>query len=234
MHAPKNCSVIAVGRQGVAQSSTRLRPRSFDGKIAHNVRVHFFPQMRNRPVFLKPIVLKLKVADSTISSSSTWSRRFPPLQKLLRTNSTRKLAQSDDKSSPRAVLDGPEGEGGENQECYSTSSHEVSRRGHNGLWRRLSDMKLWLPFLRNIGDDSTRGSDVGSAFAEDHKPAWRCFSFQEISVATNDFHPGDSSNTSSFFFKINTGSLSSSQVQVSILFSVKKKSLPDEICCHKK
>ncbi|AQK40782.1 ATP binding protein isoform 2 [Zea mays] len=158
MHAPKNCSVIAVGRQGVAQSSTRLRPRSFD-------------------------------ADSTISSSSTWSRRFPPLQKLLRTNSTRKLAQSDDKSSPRAVLDGPEGEGGENQECYSTSSHEVSRRGHNGLWRRLSDMKLWLPFLRNIGDDSTRGSDVGSAFAEDHKPAWRCFSFQEISVATNDFHP---------------------------------------------
>jgi hypothetical protein len=194
----------------------------------------FFPQMRNRPVFLKPIVLKLKVADSTISSSSTWSRRFPPLQKLLRTNSTRKLAQSDDKSSPRAVLDGPEGEGGENQECYSTSSHEVSRRGHNGLWRRLSDMKLWLPFLRNIGDDSTRGSDVGSAFAEDHKPAWRCFSFQEISVATNDFHPGDSSNTSSFFFKINTGSLSSSQVQVSILFSVKKKSLPDEICCHKK
>ncbi|XP_066325733.1 probable receptor-like serine/threonine-protein kinase At5g57670 isoform X2 [Miscanthus floridulus] len=159
MHAPKNCSVIAVGRGGLPQSSTRLRPRSFD--------------------------------DSTISSSSTWSRRFPPLQKLLRSNSTRKLAQSsnegaEDKSSPRAVLDGPEAEGGENQvteECYSTSSHEASRRGHNGLWRRL------LPFLRNIGDDSARGSDVGSTYAEDHKPAWRCFSFQEISVATNDFHP---------------------------------------------
>ncbi|XP_066325635.1 probable receptor-like serine/threonine-protein kinase At5g57670 isoform X2 [Miscanthus floridulus] len=165
MHAPKNCSVIAVGRGGLPQSSTRLRPRSFD--------------------------------DSTISSSSTWSRRFPPLQKLLRSNSTRKLAQSsnegaEDKSSPRAVLDGPEAEGGENQvteECYSTSSHEASRRGHNGLWRRLSDMKLWLPSLRNIGDDSARGSDVGSTYAEDHKPAWRCFSFQEISVATNDFHP---------------------------------------------
>ncbi|XP_066352040.1 probable receptor-like serine/threonine-protein kinase At5g57670 [Miscanthus floridulus] len=166
MHAPKNCSVIAVGRGGLPQTSTRLRPRSFD-------------------------------ADSTISSSSTWSRRFPSLQKLLRSNSTRKLAQSsnegaEDKSSPRAVLDGPEPEGGESQvteECYITSSHEVSRRGHNGLWRRLSDMKLWLPFLRNIGDDSARGSDVSSAYAEDHKPAWRCFSFQEISVATNDFHP---------------------------------------------
>jgi hypothetical protein len=144
--------------------------------------------------------MKLKAADSTISSSSTWSRRFPPLQKLLRSNSTRKLAQSsnegaEDKSSPRAVLDGPEQEGGENQvteECYSTSSHDVSRRGQNGLWRRLSDMKLWLPFLRNMGDDSARGSDVGSTYAEDHKPAWRCFSFQEISVATNGFHPGDS------------------------------------------
>ncbi|CAD6265750.1 unnamed protein product [Miscanthus lutarioriparius] len=165
MHAPKNCSVIAVGRGGLPQTSTRLRPRSFD--------------------------------DSTISSSSTWSRRFPSLQKLLRSNSTRKLAQSsnegaEDKSSPRAVLDGPEPEGGESQvteECYITSSHEVSRRGHNGLWRRLSDMKLWLPFLRNIGDDSARGSDVSSAYAEDHKPAWRCFSFQEISVATNDLHP---------------------------------------------
>ncbi|KAJ1267965.1 hypothetical protein BS78_07G099600 [Paspalum vaginatum] len=164
MHAPKNCSVIAVGREGLPQSSTRFKSLSFD-------------------------------AESNISSSSTWSRRFPPLQKLLRSNSTRKLAQTtnegtEDKSSPRAVLDGPEeGEHQATEECYSTSSHEVSRRGHNGLWRRLSDMKLWLPFLRTIGDDSARGSDVGSTYAEDQKPAWRCFSFQEISVATNDFHP---------------------------------------------
>ncbi|OEL28520.1 putative receptor-like serine/threonine-protein kinase [Dichanthelium oligosanthes] len=140
------------------------------------------------------LLLKLKAAESNISSSSTWSRRFPPLQKLLRSNSTRKLAQSsnesEDKSSPRAVLDGPEeGEHQVTEECYSTSSHEVSRRGHNGLWRRLSDMKLWLPFLRTIGDESVRGSDVGSTYAEDQKPAWRCFSFHEISVATNDFHP---------------------------------------------
>ena len=144
------------------------------------------------------LILKLEAAESNVSSSSTWSRRFPPLQKLLRSNSMRKLAQSsnegaEDKSSPRAVLDGPEErEHQVTEECYSTSSHEVSRRGQNGLWRRLSDMKLWLPFLRTIGDDSARASDAGSTYAEDQKPAWRCFSFQEISVATNDFHPGKS------------------------------------------
>ncbi|CAL5007215.1 unnamed protein product [Urochloa decumbens] len=164
MHAPKNCSVIAVGREGLPQCNTRLKSQSFD-------------------------------AESNISSSSTWSRRFPPLQKLLRSNSMRKLVQSsnegaEDKSSPRAVLDGPEeGEQQVTEECYSTSSHEVSRRGQNGLWRRLSDMKLWLPFLRTIGDDSARASDAGSAYAVDQKPAWKCFSFQEISAATNDFHP---------------------------------------------
>ncbi|XP_062195099.1 probable receptor-like serine/threonine-protein kinase At5g57670 [Phragmites australis] len=164
MHAPKSCSVIAFGREGLPQSSTRLKSQSFD-------------------------------ADRNISSSSTWSRRFPPLQKLLRSNSTRKLVQStnegvEDKSSPRAVLDEPEeGEHQVTEECYSTSSNEVSRRGHNGIWRRLSDMKLWIPFLRTINDDSARGSDVCSTYAEDQKPAWRCFSYQEISVATNDFHP---------------------------------------------
>jgi len=50
MHAPKNCSVIAVGRGGLPQSSTRLRPRSFDGKITHMVRVHF-SQMCDKPAF---------------------------------------------------------------------------------------------------------------------------------------------------------------------------------------
>lgn len=128
-----------------------------------------------------------------MSTSSTWSRRFPPLQKLLRSSSTRKLVQSmnesiEDKSSPRSVIDGPEEAQNQiTEECYSTSSNEVSRRG---LWRRLSDMKLWLPFLRTIGDDGARSSDVCSTNAEDQKPAFRCFSFQELSVATNDFHPG--------------------------------------------
>lgn len=51
MHAPKNCSVIAVGRGGLPQSSTRLRPpRSFDGKIAHMVKL-YFSQMPDKPAF---------------------------------------------------------------------------------------------------------------------------------------------------------------------------------------
>ena len=97
----------------------------------------------------------------------------------------------EDKSSPRAVLDGPEeGEQQVTEECYSTCSNEVSRRGHTGIWRRLSDMKLWLPFLRSVDDESTTRSDARSTFTEDQKPAWKCYSYQELSVATNDFHPG--------------------------------------------
>jgi hypothetical protein len=55
-------------------------------------------------------------------------------------------------------------------------------------------MKLWLPFLRSIGDydDGARGGGVCSTNAgQDQKPAFRCFGFQEISEATNDFHPGN-------------------------------------------
>ncbi|KAK3121254.1 hypothetical protein QOZ80_8BG0649430 [Eleusine coracana subsp. coracana] len=162
MHAPRNCSVIAVGREGLPQRRTLLKSQSFD-------------------------------ANSNMSTSSTWSRRFPPLQKLLRSSSSAgKLVQSmnegiEEKSSPRSVIDGPEEAEHQNTgECYSMSSNEVNRRG---LWRRLSDMKLWLPFLRTIGDDGARGSDVGLTNAEDQKPAFRSFSFQELSVATNDFHP---------------------------------------------
>ncbi|XP_037456395.1 probable receptor-like serine/threonine-protein kinase At5g57670 [Triticum dicoccoides] len=163
MHAPNNCSVIAVGREGLAQtqSSNRRKSQSFDG-------------------------------SSNISSSSTWSRT---LTKLLRSSSVRKQADGDeeDKSSPRAVLDGPEG--GENvqatEECYSStySNDTMSRRGHSGIWRRLSDMKLWLPFLRTVDDEGAKGGDVGSTFSEDQKPAWKCYSYQEISVATDDFSP---------------------------------------------
>lgn len=165
MHAPNNCSVIAAGREDLTKSSTRLNSRSFD--------------------------------ERSMSTSSTWSRRFPPLPKLLRSSSTRMQVprsigdgNGEDKSSPRAVLDGPE----EvehlqvTEEFYSTCSNEVSRRSHNGLWRRLSNMKLWLPFLRSVDDENTKGSDVCSTLTEDQKPVWKCYSYQEIAVATDDFH----------------------------------------------
>lgn len=78
------------------------------------------------------------------------------------------------------------------EECYSStySNDTMSRRGHSGIWRRLSDMKLWLPFLRTVEDESTKSGDVCSTFSEDQKPSWKCYSYEEISVATNDFSPG--------------------------------------------
>jgi hypothetical protein len=48
MHAPKNCSVIAVGREGLPQCNTRLKSRSFDGK--NILSKYFFSQLRDKNI----------------------------------------------------------------------------------------------------------------------------------------------------------------------------------------
>lgn len=53
-------------------------------------------------------------------------------------------ATGDDKSLPRVVFDGLE-QGKHmyvTEECYIRCSKKVSQCAHNGVWRRLSDMKL--------------------------------------------------------------------------------------------
>ncbi|XP_008789732.2 probable receptor-like serine/threonine-protein kinase At5g57670 [Phoenix dactylifera] len=167
-YAPKGCSVIAVGKQGLPQNDTDLGSLTCEG---------------NR------------------SLSSTWNTKnihvgkaLSPLQKFFGSNPKKEKRHSScesicEKNSPRAVLDGPEGENHAREECLSPSSNENSSRSHTNIWRRLSFVKLLFPFFRSTEELVGKETDVCSTEAEDQKPSWRCFSYEEISRATNNFHP---------------------------------------------
>jgi len=75
-----------------------------------------------------------------------------------------------EKSSPVAVLEGPE--------------HSRSK-----IWRWLSFVKLLSPFFRSA-DDLAEVDECLSNF-DDQKPSWKCFSYEEISHATNNFRQGE-------------------------------------------
>jgi len=82
-----------------------------------------------------------------------------------------------EKTSPVAVLDAPE-EAGE----------ETDRHSRGRIWRRPSIVKLVSPFFRSA--DDLAEIDECSLNFEEQKPSWRCFSYEEISHATNNFyHP---------------------------------------------
>ncbi|KAJ0984238.1 hypothetical protein J5N97_002594 [Dioscorea zingiberensis] len=107
-------------------------------------------------------------------------------QKLVREEDSSSTLSSNSKSSPRGVLDVSEAN---LEECSSPSSNENSSHGRMNIWRRLSFIKLFLPFFGGSMDDTGKESDGYSSYKDKLRPSWRCFSFNEISRATNDFDP---------------------------------------------
>ncbi|XP_010928966.1 probable receptor-like serine/threonine-protein kinase At5g57670 [Elaeis guineensis] len=166
-YAPEGCSVIAVGKQGLPQNDTALESLTCEG---------------NR------------------SLSSTWNTKnihvgkaLSPLQKFFESNSKKEKRHSScesicEKSSPKAVLDGPEGQNPAPEECLSPSRNKNRSRIHTNIRRRLSFVKLFFPFFRSPEELVGKETDVCSTYTEDQKPSWRCFSYEEISRATNNFH----------------------------------------------
>lgn len=73
------------------------------------------------------------------------------------------------------ILDGPEEDGRDNN--------------RSKIWRRLSFVKLLSPFFRSSVD--LEDIDECSSNFEHQKPSWRCFSYEEISYATDNFHQGE-------------------------------------------
>ncbi|XP_039132087.1 probable receptor-like serine/threonine-protein kinase At5g57670 [Dioscorea cayenensis subsp. rotundata] len=110
--------------------------------------------------------------------------------KLVRENSSSTISSISkresigEKSSPRGVLDCAEAI---LEECSSPSSNENTSNSRTNIWRRLSTVKLFLPFFRV--DDNGKETDYEySSNKAQLRPSWRCFNFDEISQATNDFH----------------------------------------------
>lgn len=166
-YAPEGCSVIAVGKQGLHQNGTHLDSPTCEGNQSLSWR------WNNKNVHV--------------------GKTLHPLQKILGSNSKKERRRSScesicEKSSPRTVLDGPEGENRAPEECSSPSSNENSGRSRAGIWRRLSIAKLFFPLFRSTEDFAEKETDGCSTYTEDQKPSWRCFSYEEISRATNNFH----------------------------------------------
>lgn len=51
-------------------------------------------------------------------------------------------------------------------------------------------MKGLLPSIFALEESSLKDGDAGSNYTDDQKPLWKCFGYDEISVATDNFHPG--------------------------------------------
>lgn len=132
--------------------------------------------------------------------SSRWASKdntnmakvLSPFHKLLGSASKRGSQNSSsesicEKDSPRGVLEAVE-------DCSSTCNSVTPRRSRTSFWRRLSSVKLFFPLPRSAEDLMGKDSEICSSYTEDLKPSWRCFSYDEISRATNSFHAGGMAN----------------------------------------
>lgn len=105
---------------------------------------------------------------------------------------------SSEKLSPRDVLTGPEGRPHRiEDDCYSVgdssvaeSTHVLKNQGRSNIWKHLSPIKHFIPLLRSSFDKRARRRNESFSDKENEQPSWRCFNYEEISNATNNFHPG--------------------------------------------
>ncbi|KAL5699317.1 hypothetical protein ACHQM5_030238 [Ranunculus cassubicifolius] len=162
-HAPKGCSVVAVGIRNLHRVSD------------------FSP------------------SEVSSQSSSSWSNKdsanrkstSPPLKSF-------GSILEEEKSSPRAVLDGPEGRPHDiEDDCFSLDDSSIAElsqlsknQGHSNIWKRKSPMRFLFPFFRSFDRRSSKRSESFSDI-EIEQPSWRYFSYEEISNATNNFHPNN-------------------------------------------
>ncbi|RZC73715.1 hypothetical protein C5167_049195 [Papaver somniferum] len=163
-HAPEGCSVLSIRRaQRSLELETAVPP------------IHEFRR-----------------------SSSRWSlrRHFGTKSIIINQNQAKFPTESIwEKPSPRAVLDGPEQEiiseieEDDSSLGYSSISGSPplsqTARGRSNIWKNLTSFRHVLPFRRPSFDGSKSCSH-----RENQPPSSsKCFSYDEISNATNDFHP---------------------------------------------
>ncbi|KAJ4959058.1 hypothetical protein NE237_026169 [Protea cynaroides] len=184
-HAPEGCSVVSIGRRGHAHQDSD----SDSGSVLSVGSQRSKSSLSSRGLKKDVHVRK--------SMSPLW-KLFHFKVKRVKGNHHSQKETRWGKASPTAVLDGPEEvlQGTEDSFSMGDSSLTESpplstkpchRRRRSYLWRRLSTIKLLSPFFRSSLDGSER--EFGGLSDKEKKPSWRCFSYEEISYATNNFHP---------------------------------------------
>ncbi|MCL7037583.1 hypothetical protein MKW94_000530 [Papaver nudicaule] len=159
-HAPEGCSVLSIRAQRSFELETEIPP------------IHEFHR-----------------------SSSRWSLRRHFGTKSIITNQNEAKFRAEniwEKPSPRGVLDGPEQGGGSSEIEEDDSSLGYSSisgspplsGGRSNIWKSFRHI---LPFRRTSFDGS---KSCSHRELENQPPSSsKCFSYAEISNATNDFHP---------------------------------------------
>ncbi|XP_064939626.1 probable receptor-like serine/threonine-protein kinase At5g57670 isoform X2 [Musa acuminata AAA Group] len=199
-NAPEGCSIVGVDVDVDVDVDVQALPRK-DGDVD-----------------------SLTYDDNNSSSSSRLTYKdnnnnmvnaLSPLRKFFGSTSKRDRRHSSsesicEKESPRGVLEGPEAASTPADDCSSSSSSVIGRRSHTNNWRRLSVARLFFPLPPSPEDSISMEGDACSSYAEEVKPSWTCFSYEEISRATNKFHP-DNLVGRGGFAEVFKGSLRSGQ-----------------------
>ncbi|KAG9455997.1 hypothetical protein H6P81_000505 [Aristolochia fimbriata] len=185
-YAPEECLVIAIRRR--AQSSQHLgsESRRYEGYQESN---------SNRSG------KGTHIGKALTSVQKLFSAKAKREGSLSRSSSHRRTYT---KTSPRRVLDGPE-EGSQTLEEDRSSLGDssisdtppsppkldelIKFKSPSKKWRNLSGIKLIPPFLRSPFDRNVKDRGRNSSDKEKKQPSWRCFSYEEIAEATNNFHP---------------------------------------------
>ncbi|OAY82397.1 putative receptor-like serine/threonine-protein kinase, partial [Ananas comosus] len=176
-YAPKGCSVIAIRKQVLPKNGPQLESETHENE--------------GESIFTSP---RHFASSRRAKKDTNLGKSFLSIYKLFKAHTRREKMQFkseliSEKSSPRTVLDEPESNKQILEDCSSLSSYETGARTHTKIRRSSSFFKIIFPFFRSSEDLIGKDSDVCSTCTEDQKPLWRCFSYEEISTATNNFHP---------------------------------------------
>ncbi|KAL6331683.1 hypothetical protein AAG906_014333 [Vitis piasezkii] len=126
-----------------------------------------------------------------ISSRRSNKEVVSAVQKLVTSKSKR------EKPTPKAVLDGSEGESHTTEDSFSFGDSSITEspplasklKGQSNFRKQLSPIKIISSFLLSPFNLSGRKRNERLSDKEKHQPLLRCFSYEEISKATNNFHP---------------------------------------------
>lgn len=207
-HAPDGCSIIGYSGRGLPCKDSDLDNLACDGRRFLLISCKFCSS--GVILHTKNTVINVTDNHSSVSKLSSSANALSSLQKFFASRSKGDKRQSVsvsicENSSPRAVLYGPEPEGGSPaaEDLSSPSGKGTRRRSNSNIWRRLSMIKLLFPSFSS-SDSTAKDTDASSSYFEDQKPSWRCFSYEEIANATNNFHHGkeEQSNISLLLVKL--------------------------------
>lgn len=130
-------------------------------------------------------------------TSSRWSEKDSQISNLVSSDDEFVSKSRSERCSPRTVLEACERESQGTEEDVSSYEESVTTKSpvdsepRGSLSRKpMSPFKRISSFLFSSFDLSARKRNDTFYNKEKNQPAFKCFNYQQIANATNNFHPG--------------------------------------------